>query len=85
MEWTPEAAAKFKALLGEIPVLMRPLAEQMGRSEVAKAAVARGVTTIDLPTMVIGLVKATPAHMKEQMRQAMAKHGINLADYEGQS
>ena len=85
MEWTPEAAAKFKALLGEIPVLMRPLAEQMGRSEVAKAAAARGVTTIDLPTMVIGLVKATPAHMKEQMRQAMAKHGINLADYEGQS
>jgi hypothetical protein len=85
MDWTPEAAEKFKQLLGEIPVLMRPLAEQMGRNEVGKVAAARGVSQVDLATMVIGLVKATPAHMKEQMRQAMAKHGINPADYEGQS
>jgi hypothetical protein len=85
MDWTPEAAEKFKQLLGEIPVLMRPLAEQMGRNEVGKVAAARGVSQVDMATMVIGLVKATPAHMKEQMRQAMAKHGINLADYEGLS
>jgi hypothetical protein len=81
MEWTSEAAEKFKALLGEIPVFMRPMAEQMGRREVVKQAEARGLDTIDLPTLVVALIKATPPNMKEQMKQAMTKHGINLADY----
>ncbi|MDZ4803272.1 MAG: PCP reductase family protein [Candidatus Eisenbacteria bacterium] len=84
MEWTPEASDKFKVLLGEIPVFMRPLAEKMGRNEVAKVAATRGVSQVDMATMVIGLVKATPAHLKDQMKEAMAKHGIRLADYEEQ-
>lgn len=84
MEWTQEASDKFKVLLGEIPIFMRPLAEQMGKNEVGRVALARGVTQVDMATMVIGLVKATPAHMKDQMKEAMAKHGIRLADYEGQ-
>lgn len=84
MEWTPEASDKFKLLLNEIPIFMRPLAEQMGKNEVARVAAARGVTQVDMATMVIGLVKATPAHLKEQMKEAMTKHGIRLADYEAQ-
>lgn len=81
MEWTTEATEKFKALLGEIPVFMRPMAEQMGRKEVMKQAQEKGLTQVDLPTMIVALIKATPPNMKDQMKQAMTKHGINLADY----
>lgn len=81
MEWTTEATEKFKALLGEIPVFMRPMAEQMGRKEVMKMAEAKGLTQVDLPTLIVSLIKATPANMKEQMKTAMTRHGINLADY----
>jgi hypothetical protein len=81
MEWTDEAKTKFKDLLGEIPVFMRPLAEQMGRNEIAKVAAARGVSQVDIPTLVIGLIKATPPNLKPQMNEAMVKHGINLDDY----
>lgn len=81
MEWTPEATDKFKALLGEIPVFMRPLAEQMGRKEVTSLAQTSGLTRIDLPTLIVGLIKATPPNMKEQMKQAMTKHGIDISAY----
>lgn len=81
MDWSDEAKEKFKQLLGEIPVFMRPLAEQMGRNEIAKVAAARGVSQVDLPTLVIGLIKATPPNLKQQMNEAMVKHGINLDDY----
>lgn len=81
MEWTTEATEKFKALLGEIPVFMRPMAEQMGKKEVMKLAESKGLTQIDLPTMIVALIKATPANMKDQMKSAMSKHGINLADF----
>ena len=82
MEWTAEAKEKFKELLNEIPVFMRPLAEQMGKNEIGKVAAARGVTAVDMPTLIIGLIKATPAHLKDQMKEAMVKHGINPADYQ---
>ena len=81
MNWTPEATEKFKALLGEIPAFMRPMAEQMGKNEINKVAAARGVSQIDMPTMIIGLIKATPANLKGQMKEAMTKHGIDLAAY----
>ena len=81
MDWTPEATEKFKALLGEIPVLLRGMAEQMGKNEIGKMAALRGVREVDIPTMVIGLIKATPPHLKPQMREAMTKHGIDLAPY----
>jgi hypothetical protein len=81
MDWTDEAKTKFKELLGEIPVFMRPLAEQMGRNEIAKVAAARGVSQVDLPTLIIGLIKATPPNLKGQMNEAMTKHGINLEEY----
>jgi hypothetical protein len=81
MNWTPEATEKFKALLGEIPVLLRGMAEQMGKNEIGKVAAARGVKEVDIPTMVIGLIKATPPHLKPQMKEAMTKHGIDLAPY----
>jgi hypothetical protein len=81
MDWTPEATEKFKALLEEIPVFMRGMAEKMGRNEIAKVAAARGVSQVDLSTMVIGLIKATPGHMKDQMKQTMIRHGIDLAPY----
>ena len=81
MDWTAEATQKFKALLGEIPIFMRPMAEGMGKKEIAKVAAERGVTEVDLPTMVIGLIKATPANLKDQMKEAMTRHGIDLAPY----
>jgi hypothetical protein len=78
MKWTADAEEKFKLLLGEIPVFMRPMAEQMGKSEIARVARTRGVSEVDLITMITGLVKATPAHMKDKMKEAMARHGIDL-------
>ena len=81
MEWSPEATEKFKALLGEIPVFLRPMAEQMGKNEIGKVATAKGVVKVDIPTMVVGLINATPAHLKDQMKEAMVKHGIDLAAY----
>jgi hypothetical protein len=81
MNWTEEAKSKFKALLGEIPIFMRPMAEGMGKKEIAKVAAERGVSEIDIPTMVIGLIRATPANLKDQMKEAMARHGIDLAPY----
>lgn len=81
MEWSAEATQKFKELLGEIQPFMRPLAETMGRNEITKLAQARGAAQIDLDTMVIGLIKATPANLKEKMKEAMTKHGIDLSRY----
>ncbi len=81
MEWSAEATEKFKTLLGEIPVFLRPMAEQMGKNEIGKVAASRGVSQVDIPTMVIGLIKATPAHMKDQMKDAMKKHGIDLSQF----
>ena len=81
MDWSPEATQKFKDLLGEIQPFMRPLAETMGRNEIGKVAQARGAARIDLDTMVIGLIKATPPNLKAKMLEAMTKHGIDLAKY----
>lgn len=81
MDWSAEANQKFKDLLGEIQPFMRPLAETMGRNEITKLAQARGAAQIDLDTMVIGLIKATPANLKPKMLEAMTKHGIDLAKY----
>lgn len=81
MQWTDEASKKFTELLTEIPAFMRGMAEQMGRNEIARVAAARGATQVDMPTMVIGLIKATPPNLKEQMKQAMVRHGIDLAPY----
>lgn len=81
MEWSPEATQKFKDLLGEIQPFMRPLAETMGRNEITKLAQARGAAQVDLDTMVIGLIKATPGNLKEKMKAAMTKHGIDLSKY----
>lgn len=81
MEWSPEATQKFKDLLGEIQPFMRPLAETMGRNEIGKVAQARGAALVDLDTMIIGLIKATPANLKPKMMEAMTKHGIDLSKY----
>ena len=81
MEWKSEATEKFKTLLGEIPVFLRPMAEQMGKKEILKVAESRGVSEVDIPTMVIGLIKATPVHLKDQMKEALKKHGIDLTAY----
>ena len=81
MEWSQEATEKFKALLGEIPIFLRPMAEQMGKNEIGKVAAARGISQVDIPTMVVGLINATPVHLKDSMKEAMTKHGIDLAAY----
>lgn len=82
MEWTPEAKAKMEEMLEDVPSFLRKMVSRQGSLEAERLGQKKGLEVIGLRDMIVGYISATPRPMRENLKKAMIKYGINPDDFE---
>ncbi len=84
MQWAEDARTKFREILADVPSMFRSMAETMSSSAAEKLAGERGAGEVSLDDMIRGMIRITPGHMHENLKQLFSGHGVDVKGYEAE-
>lgn len=84
MNWSTDATATFENLLNDVPAMMRGMARSMASSEAERVATGRGGSEVSVDDLIRGMIRATPSNLRENLKQILVGHGLDLEKYQSE-
>ncbi len=81
IEWDPATQERFKALIGKMPVFLRPVAEKKVSDKAESLARAQGRSLITEKDMVDAFFAETPFGFQGLMKNDLTEVGIDYTRY----
>ncbi|MGK2941502.1 MAG: DUF2621 family protein [Immundisolibacter sp.] len=81
MDFSTEGKEMFDKVVADIPVAFRAMAKPQIENYAKEEATKRGGASVDVDDVIRGQIRATPPFMKGQLKDGLAKLGVDASKY----